>query len=125
MVALSIAAVGLGAVSQSLSSSVAVTQQIEYRLLGGWVASNRLAVIRLSREWRVNSEVRNTVTEAGRTWYVVDAYSNTPDPDLVSVEVTVYVDADNDQTAARLFGYIVRPPDARGNSSNNNSAKNG
>lgn len=108
LVALSIVAVGLVAVAKSLVGNVTMTQEVEDRLVANWVASNRLAEIRLERRWRGGSQAQNTVTMAGRTWYMKEKFTTTPDKDLARVDVSVFSDKKTERQSASLFGYITR-----------------
>ena len=114
LVALSVAAVGLAAISQALTTNVETTQEVENRLIGTWVASNRLTEIRLAGEWRVDSEARTTVNMAGRDWFTVERYEATPDPDLARIDVRVFTDQDTERQVAHLFGYNTRPREQEG-----------
>ncbi len=106
--ALSIVAVGLVAVAKSMVGNVSMTQAVEDRLVANWVASNRLAEIRLERRWRAGSQAQNTVTMAGRTWYTKEKFSTTPDKDLARVDISVFSDKNTQKQSASLFGYITR-----------------
>ena len=108
LVALSIVAVGLVAVAKSLVGNVTMTQEVEDRLVANWVASNRLAEIRLERKWRAGSQTQNTVTMAGRTWYMQEKFTTTPDKDLARVDIAVFSDKNTERQSASLFGYITR-----------------
>ncbi|MDH3694778.1 MAG: type II secretion system minor pseudopilin GspI [Gammaproteobacteria bacterium] len=122
LVALSIVAVGLVAVAKGLVGNVTMTQEVEDRLVANWVASNRLAEIRLERKWRSGSQAQNTVTMAGRTWYMKEQFTTTPDKDLARVDVSVFSDKNTERQSASLFGYITRhkKPKAGGESQDNN-----
>ncbi len=108
LAALGIAAVGIGAVVQAMGTNVSVTRQTEERLLATWVASNRLAEIRLSRMWPAARESQQEVILGGRSWQVREQVSATADPDIRRVDIGVHVDAETDHASATLFGYIAR-----------------
>jgi len=129
LVALSIVAVGLVAVAKSLVGNVAMTQEVEDRLIANWVASNRLAEIRLERKWRAGSQAQTTVTMAGRTWHMKEQFTTTPDKDLARVDVSVFSDKITERQSASLFGYITRykkpKPGGGGTESPDSGAGNG
>ncbi len=108
LAALGIAAVGIGAVVQAMGTNVSVTRQTEERLLATWVASNRLAEMRLSRAWPAARQTQQEVVLGGRSWHVREQVSATADPDIRRVDIGVHVDAETDHASATLFGYIAR-----------------
>ncbi len=108
LAALSIVAVGLGAVSKVIGSTASVLQTSEHRLVGAWVASNRLAELRLSRTWPAASETDRDASMGGRIWYMRETISTTTDPDLLRVDIEVYSDKEHSVFAARMFGYLAR-----------------
>ncbi len=119
LAALGIAAVGIGAVVQAMGTHVSVTRQTEERLLATWVASNRLAEIRLSRAWPAARQTQQEAVLGGRTWHVREQVSTTADPDIRRVDIGVHVDAETDHASAKLFGYIARYTPAGPGTENN------
>jgi general secretion pathway protein I len=112
LVALAIAVVGISAIVKSAAGAIDTLQSSEDRILGSWVAGNRLAELRLSRIWPAAATRDLSEKYAGRDWYYREKISTTSDPDLLRVDLTVYTDSEHEHFGARLFGYISRyvPP---------------
>lgn len=114
LAALAIAVIGIMAVAKTTHSAVGLLQSTEDRVLATWVASNRLAELRIARAWP-SPVGRDLVQEqGGRTWYTREEVSATVDPDLLRIDLTVYRDEDYQHLSATLFGYLARysPPSA-------------
>ncbi len=117
LAALAIAAVGIAAVVQSIGTSISVAGDTEERLLATWVASNRVAELRLGRAWPAASTADRVFELGGRSWYVREQVSTTADPDIRRVDLSVHAAPDTEHAAANLFGYLARyipaapPPD--------------
>ena len=112
LVALAIAVVGISAIVKSAGGAIDTLQSSENRILGSWVAGNRLAELRLSRYWSAATTRDLSEKYGGRDWYYREKISTTSDPDLLRVDLTVYTDSEHEYFGARLFGYISRyvPP---------------
>ena len=108
LAALAIAVVGIAAVVNTTTTAVDILQSTENRILGSWVASNRLAELRISREWP-SAITRDLSAElGGRVWYYREKISTTEDPDLLRVDLSVYTDKDQEQLSTEMFGYLGR-----------------
>lgn len=112
LVALSIAVVGISAIVKSAGGAIDILQSSEDRVLGSWVAGNRLAELRLSRYWSATATRDLSEKYGGREWYYREQISETSDPDLLRVDLAVYADREHENLSARLFGYLSRysPP---------------
>lgn len=114
LAALAIAAIGIMAVVKTTHSAVELLQATEDRTLASWIASNRLAELRITRTWPspVSTEFQREM--GGRIWYTREEVSTTPDPDLLRIDLTVFHDKDSQHVSATLFGYLSRysPPAA-------------
>ena len=112
LAALAIAVVGIAAVAKATSSTVDVVQTTENRVLASWVASNRLAELRIGRAWP--SPITRDLSQdlGGRVWYYSEKISGTADPDLIRVDLSIYSDQEHQHLVATLFGYLARysPP---------------
>lgn len=108
LAALAIAVVGIAAVVNTTTTAVEILQSTENRILSSWVASNRLAELRLSREWP-SAITRDLSAElGGRVWYYREKISTTADPDLLRIDLSVYTDKDQEQLSMEMFGYLGR-----------------
>jgi general secretion pathway protein I len=108
LAALAIAAVGLAAVSQTLSSSLKVSLATESRTVAYWVASNHLAEMRIASTVPAAGTSRQQANMAGRRWSIVREVRDTPDPDVLRIEVRVMDPESESDILARLGGYLVR-----------------
>ena len=114
LVALAIAAVGLAAVTKSMMQNIDVLQRLEERMLATWVASNRLAELRLERRFLRSGEHQGQAEFAGHTWLLREKYKGTDDPDLSRVDVSVFAEEGRERPSATLFGYISRYHEGKG-----------
>lgn len=114
LVALAIAVIGIMAVAKTTHSAVSLQQTTEDRVLATWIASNRLAELRITRAWPSPVSRDSAQELGGRMWYAREEVSATVDPDLLRIDLTVYRDQDYQHLSATLFGYLARysPPSA-------------
>lgn len=111
LVALAIAAVGLGAVSKSLYQNIDVADRLGQKMIGTWVAGNYLTEQQLAREFLSAGSARDSARMGGREWLIEAVYTPTGDNEIVRIDVTVYEGSQaNEQRAAHLFGFISQPP---------------
>ena len=108
MVALAVAAIGLGAASRAMTQNVDVAQQLEIRTVANWVASNRMAELRMLRQFKGGGSSRSQEELAGRTWRIQEEYFSTNDPNLARVQITVYEDQERERPAAVEVGFLGR-----------------
>ncbi len=109
LVALAIAAIGLGAVSKSLYQSINVADILTQKMVGTWVASNALAEIHISRQYQTAGSVGSGEEMAGQRWNVSTEFQSTGDTEISRIDVIVHSEDDPDREAARLFGFVMRP----------------
>ncbi|MGI9318527.1 MAG: type II secretion system minor pseudopilin GspI [bacterium] len=107
MVALAVAAIGLGAISKSMISNVDVADRLTQRSLGTWVASNRMAELRMYRQFSSAGGQSVEVEMGGVEWRIEEEYSTTADPNISRVDIAVFAGSD-DRNAASLTGYLAR-----------------
>ena len=108
LAALAIAAIGIAAVVNTTSTAADILKTTEDRILGSWVASNRLAELRLSRDWPAAITRDLSADLGGRVWYYREEISTTADPDLLRIDLSVYTDKDHEQLSTQMFGYLGR-----------------
>ena len=107
MVALAVAAIGLGAISKSMISNVDVADRLLQRSLGTWVASNRMAELRMYRQFSSAGGQSGEAEMGGIKWRIEEEYSTTADPNISRVDIAVYPEDENSKVAA-LTGYLAR-----------------
>ena len=112
LAALAIVIIGIAAVTKATKGAVDVLQTTEDHVLASWVASNRLAELRVSRTWPSAITKGSEQNLGGRVWYYSESISETVDPDLLRVDLSVYSDENHHHLSATLFGYLARysPP---------------
>ncbi len=112
LAALAVAAVGILAVSRTLSSSITVADGVEARTVAYWVAGNEMSELRISRLWPSVGETRRPVAMGARRWVALRRVVETPDADVLRVEVEVRAEGDDATVLATVNGYVARimPP---------------
>jgi len=117
LAALAIAATGLLAVSQTIISSLSVSEETESRTVAYWVAGNHLSDLRLSGIWPAQGTSQAEVSMGRRKWRVQQVIKSTADADVQRVELAVFLPSNADRRLAALNGYLVRidPPRERNN----------
>ncbi|KUJ72431.1 type II secretion system protein GspI [Thiomicrospira sp. WB1] len=84
MVALLVVAVSLGALSYGLGHAVSQEQKLNQRVVGSWVAQNRLARLYLNKA--VSSQVQSQ-SMLGQRWQTEIVQIGTPLPGVTQIEV--------------------------------------
>jgi len=107
MVALAVAAIGLGAISKSMTSQVDITDKLKQRTLAIWVASNRLAELRMNRQFVASGNQTGEAEMGGQVWRVEEQYASTADPNISSVDIQVLTPKGK-TVIASLSGYLSR-----------------
>lgn len=108
VIALAIAALGIAAVAKATGAAATVAAETRERMVAVWVAGNRLSELRITRAWPGAGSYEMVRAMGGRTWYLTQTVTATPDADLRRVDVTVYTDADREVRELELHGYIAR-----------------
>ena len=109
MVALGITAFGITAVVKVVGNSADMVEELETRMLAGWVASNRMSELRLDRRLPSIGSRSDRVEMGGRTWRYQQNLEETDDPDIYRVEITVFLDGDqNEYPLSNLMGFLAR-----------------
>lgn len=107
MVSLAVAAIGLGAVSKSMIGNVDVAAKLQHRTIATWVASNRMAELRMYRQFTSNGSRSGEAEMAGLEWKIEENYASTPDPNIARIDIEVFM-GEGDRAAASLTGYLAR-----------------
>lgn len=109
LVALAVAAIGLGAVSKSLYQNISVADKLTEKMLGTWVASNVLAEMHINRQYQTAGGAGGDTEMGGQDWAVRTEFESTGDPEISRINVIVMSPSDPNREAASLFGFISRP----------------
>lgn len=109
LVALAIAAVGLGAVAKSMGQNIDVADRLTNKMLATWVASNHIAKLHIERKYLSGGSEDNSATMGGREWAIETTYTPTINNELARVDISVYLESEGRrQLAARLFGFVAQ-----------------
>ncbi len=109
LVALAIAAVGLGAVTKALYQNIEVADRLGQKMIGTWVASNYLTELQIRRDYLSGGTSSDSVEMAERKWNIQADYTPTGDNEIVRVDVQVFEAGTQDRAAARIFGFLGQP----------------
>lgn len=108
LVALTIAAIALAAVSRTVIQAIDTTIALRDRQLALWVAQNQLAKIRITREWPKADTTEGSATQMGREWTWKQKVITTPEPNFRRIEIEVFK-KDDTHRHARLVGFARTP----------------
>lgn len=108
LVALTIAAIALAAVSRTVIQAIDTTIALRDRQLALWVAQNQLARIRITREWPKADTTEGSATQMGREWTWKQKVITTPEANFRRIEVEVFK-KDDTHRHARLVGFARTP----------------
>lgn len=108
MLALVILATAGIAVMQAASKALNNQSYLQEKTFALWVASNRMAELRLQEEWPKASWTRDEIQFAGVTWYWRYKSVATADPSFVALDLEVSDEKDG-RAIAYLRTYIAKP----------------
>ncbi len=80
------------------------------RTLATWIATDRITALRLADEWPGEGNRTGEYEMADRTWLWNAEISETPEPAIRRVEVSVRLE-EGAEPLARLAGYLGDPED--------------
>lgn len=109
LVALAILAIALTAAFRALGVTAQSSGELRERLIGDWVAENRLAELRATRAWPNPGTNEGIAEQAGRTYRWREDVKNTANPLFRRVDLSVFGPDSGDHAISRLSGYVARP----------------
>lgn len=110
LVALAILALALGAAARAGGMATETTGGLRERLLAGWVAENRLALLHAERAWPDPGSSDGSSRLAGRDFAWRMQVTAAAQGKFRRVEIVVRaVEAAPDSVAARYTGYLEQP----------------
>ncbi|HLT27720.1 MAG TPA: type II secretion system minor pseudopilin GspI [Zeimonas sp.] len=109
LIAMTIAAVALMAAIRATTSLAVNGAELRVRTLAQWSAENRLAQIRVAREWPNLGRRQFDCSQAGVALLCREDVFQTPNPLFRRVEVSVF-DERGSFRFARLVGFSTRLP---------------
>jgi len=111
LIALVILAVALAAATRASQMATDSTFTLKQRLIGTWIAENRLVELRTSpTPFPDTGTQTGEVTQAGLPFTWQQTVSDTPNPIFRRVEVKVFAGSKTDYAIATLVGYLSKPP---------------
>jgi general secretion pathway protein I len=109
LVALAIAAIGLGAALSVVTNAASNTSYLRDRVLASWIAGNLITEMRLGPNLPDLNRANGTVEFAGRKWRWDSTVTQTQVDGLRRIEVSVRdVEATSDTPLAQLSGFAGR-----------------
>ena len=109
LVALAILAIALTAAFRAMGVTAQSSAELRERLIGDWVAENRLAELRATRAWPNPGTNEGIAEQAGRTYRWREDVKNTANPLFRRVDLSVFGPDAGDHAISRLSGYVARP----------------
>ena len=109
LVALAILAIALTAAFRALGVTAQSAAELRERMLGDWVAENRLAELRATAAWPSPGVSEGSAEQAGRSYRWREEVKPTPNPLFRRIDVSVFGPDSGEHAIARLTGYVARP----------------
>ena len=109
LVALTILAIALTAAFRALGVATQSSAELRDRLLGDWIAENRLAELRATHVCPEPGSNEGQAVQAGRSYRWREEIRGTPNPLFRRADISVYSEDSGDHAIARLSGYVVKP----------------
>lgn len=109
LIAVAVLAIALGAAVHSAGTVANTAAYLRSRTIGDWVARNRILKLQLADTWPSVGESDGNVKMAGERWHWHAKVSDTPDPDMRKIEVTVRPRDEPHGAETSLTGYLGRP----------------
>lgn len=109
LVALAILALGLGAAARAGLAAADTAGALRERLLAGWIAEDRAALLRATRAWPDPGASAGRSRQAGRDFVWRQQAAPAAQGQFRRVEIAVAADADGETTLVRRIGYLGAP----------------
>lgn len=109
MVALVIFALTSTAVMKAASDHLSAIGTIEEITFATWVANNRLSQLSMENQWPPKNNLKGSQDMSERTWYWQQTVVKTNDEGLRSVEVTVGLDENYENSITSVTSFFAKP----------------
>ena len=109
LVALAILAIALTAAFRAMGVTAQSSGELRERMIGDWVAENRLAEMRATQAWPNPGVSEGSAEQAGRSYRWREDVKATANPLFRRVDVSVFGPDSAEHAIARLSGYVARP----------------
>jgi general secretion pathway protein I len=116
LVALSILAVAMTAVSRSASSGVQNAAALREHVIANWVAQNRMALHQAGSDWLPTGITTGNESQAGQDWPWQEEVIATPNPTMARIVVRVFAPGQSPEKGKdgrvlrELTGFLVKYP---------------
>jgi general secretion pathway protein I len=108
LIAIAILAVALAATSRAASVAIDGAFETRYRLLATWAAQNRAAELRARHIFPAAGTTKFTTTQGGVALVVDEVVSETPNPTMRRVDLSVADARDPGRVLTHLTAYVAR-----------------
>lgn len=111
LVALAILSIVMVTVVKNTATTVSNAGYLRDRTFAHWVAMNKAAELQLAGQWPTQAQEQGEVDLANRSWLYTVVFTETPDPDMrrVIVSVALAKDMESSTPLATLVVYLARP----------------
>lgn len=106
-IALALLAIALTAVTRASNTGIETHRALRERALAQWVARNRIAERLSSQRWLAPGAYAGTEAQAGTEFVWRERVTDTPNPVLRRLDVSVASAADPARELANLVGFIA------------------
>ena len=116
LVALTIVAVGLLAVSSAAGNSSRNAVTLRDDTFAQWVGLNELTMLRVAQSWPNDDSLNGDADMAGEKWHWKATMTKTADPGLLRVDIDVTAPEKPDDVVVTVTGFMGLPPNQQANS---------
>jgi len=110
MIALFIVAVAMGGAIKTMGNAASNSIALSDRTFAEWVGMNQFARLRNSGEWPKPGSSKGNEEMAHRNWIWQQKVSKTEDKNVNRVEISVWDEADEDESvSANIVGFLAKP----------------
>lgn len=111
LIAMAVISIALTAIITTGSNTTANTVYLKQKTFAHWVAMNRLAELQAEREWPSVGSTSDTVEMMGQEWEWIQKTTETVEPNLRRVEVSVILDegGDEDFPLVTMISFFLNP----------------
>ncbi len=109
LVAVAVLGFALGAIIRTVGLQADNTAYLRQKTQAHWVAQNRLSELQIQALWLAPGEDQGREILGGQTWYWQLKISETPDPDLRRLDLSVSNQADMKAPMTHLTGFLGKP----------------
>ena len=110
LVALTVVAVGLLAVSSAAGNASRNAVTLRDDTFAQWVGLNELTMLRVAQSWPNDDSLNGDADMAGEKWHWKATMTKTADPGLLRVDIDVTAPEKPDDVVVTVTGFMGLPP---------------